>query len=113
VTTGVKGERLCGIGGADDEDDLRTVERLGDVGGDRLQRDEPLELALRLDPATLADRHEMMLMGMLRVQRDLMPLTRPLIGERQPSTAGPEYRDPHPAGSLGAAGLIIATYRAA
>jgi hypothetical protein len=35
-----------------------------------------------LDPAALADRHQMVLMGMLCVQRDLMPLTRPLVSDR-------------------------------
>ena len=82
VTASVTAERLCGIGGADDEDHVHTVQRLGDVGGDRRQGDEPLKLALGLDPAALADRHQMVLMGMLCVQRDLMPLTRPLVGDR-------------------------------
>jgi hypothetical protein len=100
VTASVAAERLRGIGGADDEDHVHTVQRLGDVGGDRRQRDEALKLALGLDPAALADRHQMVLMGMLCVQRDLMPLTRPLVGDREPTTAGPQHRDLHAADSL-------------
>jgi hypothetical protein len=100
VTASVTAERLRGIGGADHEDSVHTVERLGDVGRDRRQRGESLKLAFGLDPAALADRQQMVLMGMLCIQRDLMPLARPLVGDRQPSAAGPQHRDPHLDGSL-------------
>ena len=43
VTASVASEWLRGISGADDEDHVHTVQRLGDVGGDRLQGDEPLK----------------------------------------------------------------------
>ena len=82
MTAGVSAERLGGVGGADDEDDLHAIQRLGDVGGDRLQGDEPLEQALGLDAATFADRRQMVVVGVLRVQLDPVSLARPLVGDR-------------------------------
>ena len=73
VTAGAGAERLGGVGGADDEDDLHALQCLSDVGGNRLQGDEPLEHALSLDAATFADRRQMVVMGTLRVQRDPVP----------------------------------------
>ena len=71
VTAGVGAERLGGVGGADDEDDLHALECLGDVGGDRLlEGDEPLERALSLDAAAFADRRQMVVVGALCVQGD-------------------------------------------
>jgi hypothetical protein len=100
VTAGVGAERLGGIRGADDEDDLCALQCLGDVGGDRLQGNESLEDALSLDAAAFADRRQMMVVGALRVQGDPVSLARPLVGDRQPSTARPEHRNVHEAHSI-------------
>jgi hypothetical protein len=72
VTAGVGAERLGGVGGADDEDDLHALQCLSDVGGNRLQG-EPLEHALSVDAAAFADRRQMVVVGALRVQRDPVP----------------------------------------
>jgi hypothetical protein len=100
VTAGVCAERLGGVGGADDEDDLHALQRLGDVAGNRLQAGEPLEHALSLDAAAFADRRQMVVVGALRVQGDPVPLARPLIGDRQPATARPQHRDVHDVDSI-------------
>ena len=95
VTAGIGAERLGGIGGADDEDDLHALQRLGDIAGDRLQRDEPLQHAVSLDAAAVADRRQMVVVGALRVKGDPVSLARPLIGDRQPPTARPQHRNVH------------------
>ncbi len=82
MTAGVGAERLGGVGGADDEDDLHALQSLGDVAGDRLQGDEPLEQALSLDAAAFADRRQMVVMNALCVQGDPVSLARPLVGDR-------------------------------
>jgi hypothetical protein len=76
VAAGIGAERLGGVAGTDDEDDLRARQCLGDVAGHRLQGDEPLERALGLDAAAVADRRQMVIVGALRVQRDPVPLAR-------------------------------------
>ena len=90
MTAGVGAERLGGVGGADDEDDLRALQCLDDVGGDRLQGDEPLQLALGLDAAAFADRRQMVVVGALCVQGDPVSSARPLVGDRQPATGRPQ-----------------------
>jgi hypothetical protein len=100
VIAGIAAERLGGVGGADDENNLHPVQCLGDVGGDRLQRSEPFKHTLSLDTAAFADRHQMVVMGGLCIQGDPVSLARPLVGDRQPSTARPQHRDVHETDSI-------------
>ena len=73
VVAGVGAERLGGVGGADDEDDVRAVHRLRDIGGRGLEGHEPLEQTLRLDAPAFADGRQMVVVGALGVQRDVVP----------------------------------------